>query len=64
VPGDVVTEIDALKILTGVRAEMVAAGGVSGAEGGVWLNLEGSPEQLQESEKILHSISSEPPFTI
>jgi len=39
-----------LKLLTGVKAEMLAAGGVSGAEGGVWLNLEGSPEQMLKSE--------------
>jgi 6-phosphogluconate dehydrogenase (decarboxylating) len=50
--------------LTGVKAEMVAAGGVSGAEGGIWLNIEGLPEQIQESEKILHEISAEPSFTI
>jgi len=64
VPGEVVTEIEALKLLTGVKAEMLAAGGVSGAEGGVWLNLEGSPEQMLKSEKLLQSISSEPPFVI
>jgi hypothetical protein len=64
VPGEVVTEIEALRLLTGVKAEMVAAGGVSGAEGGIWLNIEGLPEQIQESEKILHAISAEPSFTI
>jgi hypothetical protein len=64
VPGEVVTEIEALKLLTGAKAEMLAAGGVSGAEGGVWLNLEGSPEQMLKSEKLLQSISSEPPFVI
>jgi hypothetical protein len=33
VPGEVMTEIEALKLLTGVKAEMIAAGGISGAGG-------------------------------
>ncbi|MGP8078904.1 MAG: hypothetical protein ACLPVI_00125 [Dehalococcoidales bacterium] len=64
VPGEVVTEIEALKLLTGVKAEMIAAGGVSGAEGGVWLNIEGTPEQIQNAEKIIQAVAAEPPFVI
>jgi hypothetical protein len=63
-PGEVFTEIEALKLLTGVQAEMIAAGGVCGAEGGVWLNIDGSGEQLAETEKLIQSVSSEPPFII
>jgi hypothetical protein len=63
-PGEVFTEIEALKLLTGVDAEMLAAGGVCGAEGGIWLNVEGSREQLLDTEKIIQSVSSEPPFLI
>jgi hypothetical protein len=64
IPGEVITEIEALKLLTGVNAEMIAAGGICGAEGGVWLSIDGSPEQIHETETIIQSVSSEPPFTI
>jgi hypothetical protein len=64
VPGEVVTEIEALNLLTGVKAEMIAAGGISGAEGCVWLALEGTPEQIQHAEKLIQSVASEPQFTL
>jgi len=48
----VVTEIEAVQLLTGAKAEMIAAGGISGAEGSVWLNIEGANEQIQAAEKI------------
>jgi hypothetical protein len=63
-PGEVFTEIEALKLLTGVAAELVAAGGICGAEGGIWLSAEGSEEQLQETDKLVKSVSSEPPLAI
>jgi hypothetical protein len=64
VPGEVITEIEALAILTGVKAEMIAAGGISGAEGGIWLNIEGSPEQEEETERLIKSVSAEPQFIL
>jgi hypothetical protein len=64
VPGEVITEIEALKLLTGVKAEMIAAGGISGAEGCIWLSLEGSLEQIQKAEKLIQSVSSEPQFML
>ena len=64
IPGEVVTEIEALMLLTGVRVEMIAAGGVRGAEGGIWVNIEGSDEQVLEAGRIIQSVSSEPPFII
>ena len=60
--GDVRPEIEALEILTGVRAMQVAAGGVGGAEGSIWLLLEGAPEQIQETEELLDGIYGEPPW--
>ncbi|MFN2352146.1 MAG: hypothetical protein ABR497_09395 [Kiritimatiellia bacterium] len=62
VPGEVVTELEALQLLFGVRAELVAAGGVGGAEGAVWLALDGSREKLARVKKIISSIGAEPPF--
>ncbi len=64
VPGEVITEIEALATLTGVKAEMIAAGGISGAEGAIWMNIEGSAQQEQETEKLIQSISTEPQFIL
>jgi hypothetical protein len=64
VPGDVVTEIEALATLTGAKAELVAAGGVCGAEGAVWLAILGTPEQEKSAKSILADLSSEPAFTL
>ncbi len=63
-PGPILTEIDALKILTGADAFLTAAGGVAGAEGAVWLAIDGNPQQLKNAQKILKNISTEPPFNI
>lgn len=62
VPGDIFTEIEALAVLTGVRAVPVGAGGIGGAEGAVWLALFGSEAQLAATEELLASIRNEPPF--
>ncbi len=63
-PGEVFTEIDAISLLAGVNAELVAAGGVSGAEGSVWLAISGTPESEQEAESILQSLAGESGFVV
>ncbi len=40
VSGEIFTELDAIDLLTGASAQLVAAGGVCGAEGSVWLSCE------------------------
>lgn len=64
VPGEIFTEIDAISLLTGANAEIIAAGGVSGAEGGVWLGITGTPEVEQKAEHLLKSIIGESVFTV
>jgi len=64
VPGEVFTEIDAVKLLTGAEAELIAAGGVGGAEGSVWLGVSGSEEQIEAAESLLKDISLEPGFEL
>ncbi len=64
VPGKIFTEIDAIKHLTGAEAEMVAAGGVGGAEGSVWLAISGNEEQEVAAEKLLKAVASEPWFEL
>ncbi len=62
--GTIITEIEALKILTGVKALQISAGGVGGAEGSVRLLLEGNKKQMAMVDKIMEGIFWEPPFII
>ena len=64
VPGQVFTEIDAISLLTGAVAELVAGGGVCGAEGGVWLAISGKKEQLEAANDIIESVNREPLFEL
>lgn len=62
VTGEIFTEIEAIKELTGAETELIAGGGVSGAEGSIWLAVNGEEEQIKSAEKFIRSISSELPF--
>ncbi len=62
VPGCVITEIEAINILSGAHARLVAGGGVCGAEGAIWLAIEGEKKQLEKAEEILNTVASEPAF--
>ncbi|MHB0877357.1 MAG: hypothetical protein ACYC5O_15075 [Anaerolineae bacterium] len=57
--GSVFTEIEALAALAGVRATHIASGGVAGAEGAVWLALEGDEAQLAKAEQVLAEVYGE-----
>ena len=63
VVGEVFTEIEALTSLTGAHAEMVAAGGVAGAEGSIWLAVSGKSVEVEAAQELIKSISKEPQFT-
>ena len=62
VPGQVFTELDAISLLTGATAELVAAGGVCGAEGSCLLAVSGTKDQEVAAEKLVASVASEPAF--
>ncbi len=62
--GEVFTEIEAIALLTGATAELIAAGGVSGAEGSVWIGVSGTREAEQKADKLLKSLVAEPPFVV
>lgn len=62
ITGYIVTEIEALSVLTGVQAYSLAAGGIVGAEGSIRLLVEGLPEQLEKTQRLLEEIQGEPPF--
>jgi hypothetical protein len=61
--GEIVSEIEALKLLTGVEATQIAGGGIGGAEGAVWLMVTGSDGQVNEAVALIDGIQGEPPFT-
>ncbi|MFP4169351.1 MAG: hypothetical protein ACLFSY_10990 [Desulfonatronovibrionaceae bacterium] len=63
-PGEVFTELDAIAALSGAQARVMAAGGVCGAEGAVWLAVSGSKEEEKAVEEIMDSVSKEPPFSL
>jgi hypothetical protein len=62
VTGEIITEIEAIELLYGLKARLVAAGGVCGAEGAVWIAIEGDSEQLELAKKSLELIKCEPQF--
>ncbi|MGD0280315.1 MAG: hypothetical protein ABSC11_13570 [Smithella sp.] len=62
VPGEILTELDAITLLTGAFASLVSAGGVCGAEGSVWLAVCGKPAQERAAEVLIKSIANEPAF--
>ena len=63
VQGEVFTEIEALKVLTGAEVELIAAGGVCGAEGACWIAVTGEEEQEEFAEQIIASVADESPFS-
>ncbi|MBN1517148.1 hypothetical protein JXA32_11355 [Candidatus Sumerlaeota bacterium] len=64
VPGEVFTELDAIALLTGAKAELIASGGVCGAEGSVWLAVSGTEDQLKDVDELIKPIIPEPPFEL
>jgi hypothetical protein len=64
VPGEVFTEIDSIFTSTGATAQLVAAGGVGGAEGSIWLAVSGKSSQIYAAEELLKSTSAEPAFAL
>lgn len=62
--GEVFTEIEAISLLTGARAELIAGGGVNGAEGSVWLAVSGDDEQIHALSGLLDAVTLEPLFKL
>ena len=50
-------------MLSGAEDMLVSAGGVCGAEGAVWLAVEGSEKQEEKAKEIINQISHEPLFS-
>jgi len=63
-PGEIFTELDAINVLTGADPVLLAAGGVYGAEGAIWLGISGMEEQVTETMALLKSVAKEPPCEV
>jgi len=62
--GEVFTELEAIKFLTGAEAELISAGGVCGAEGSCWLAVTGTKEQEEAAENLFNLVATEPTFNL
>ncbi|MBE6117907.1 MAG: hypothetical protein E7188_05100 [Erysipelotrichaceae bacterium] len=62
--GEIITELDAFSQLYGLQAEILAAGGVAGAEGGACFLLEGEEEALARCFKDLEDIRNVPLYEV
>ncbi len=60
--GEIVTEIEALRILAHVEAFQASGGGVAGAEGAVWMVWEGRQEDVDQANAIAKEVQGEPAF--
>ena len=60
VPGRIFTELDAISLLTGAQACLLAAGGIYGAEGAVYLGINGEDSQVQATIDMMARIQDEP----
>jgi hypothetical protein len=63
-PGEIFTELDAIKLLTGAEACLLAAGGVYGAEGATWLGITGTQAQVQAAATLIASVADELPCQV
>jgi len=64
VPGQIFTELDAIKLMTGCEACLIAAGGIYGAEGAAYLGVSGSEAQLKAATELIRSTIGEPPCQV
>jgi hypothetical protein len=56
----VITEIQALGLMAGVRGRLVAAGGIGGSEGSVVVLLEGYEDDIDKAWSIVEKVKGEP----
>ncbi|MBC7120130.1 MAG: hypothetical protein H5T33_00910 [Candidatus Methanosuratus sp.] len=64
IPGRVVTEMEAIRVLFGCRCIPAGGGGINGAEGGRCYVLEGESEALGEAWAYICSIKGEPALAV
>jgi hypothetical protein len=60
--GIIITEIEAIELLSGASATQIASGGLRGAEGAVRLLIEGSDTEVAKAREIITVLEAEKPF--
>ncbi|NLE06533.1 MAG: hypothetical protein GX638_17245 [Crenarchaeota archaeon] len=64
ISGNIITELEAIFLLTNTHAEIISAGGIGGAEGSCLLAVSGTEEEENNAEKLITEIANEPAFRI
>ncbi len=57
-PGEAFTELDAIRLLFGADAKIIASGAVNGGEGGVYLQISGGNQE--EMRELIREVNKEP----
>jgi hypothetical protein len=60
--GTIITELEAVRILTGATARQIAAGGIRGAEGSVRLLISGGEDEVRAARELVDSLEQEPQY--
>jgi hypothetical protein len=60
--GTIITELEAIRILTGGTAHQIAAGGIRGAEGAVRLMISGGEREVQAARELIAELEQEPQY--
>lgn len=60
----VITEIEAIRQLTGADPVVVSAGGVSGAEGALVFSIDGEKEQIDKMIQLVDQVKGQPPIVV
>jgi hypothetical protein len=64
ISGEIFNELDAIELLTGATAQLIAAGGIYGAEGSGWIVVNGADEQEEAAAALVRSVRDEPPCEV
>jgi hypothetical protein len=64
VSGKIITELHAVKLLTGADASLAASGGICGAEGSYWLAVTGTEDELLVMDQLYADLKKEENFLI
>ncbi len=63
-PGEVITELEAVELLTGLKPVLFAGGGILGAEGGCYYLAEGEENVLDHLRQLLQELEEMPNFSL
>jgi len=63
-PGETITELDAMHIISGAKAYLIGGGGVLGAEGCSYFVAEGSDKELEALRNAVNEVKNEAPYSL